>query len=197
MKLNILKTDGSSSSVEVSLDLGIRSHAADYAYAVVSRVAKQNKKQGTKKVKTRSEVKGRAKKPYKQKTTGNARQGSRKGPHMRGGGIAHGPKMDTTTLSLNKKMKANTLKNLLLDLVSDNKLSLLEVDSNLNKIKKSFDSKTLIAYSKENLEYVRSLKNFENIKLVEVSTLNPAMLLDIQNFYIDSKGIEKLEGLLK
>lgn len=195
MKLNVLKSDGSNSSVELKLNLDTK--LSDYALAVLTRVARQNSKQGTKKVKTRSEVRGRAAKPFKQKGTGNARQGSRKGPHMRGGGIAHGPRQDYSKLALNKKFSSTILKKLLSKHAEDGSLNLIELDKISKEMKNALSLKSLIVYSKENKAQTLKLRNLKNVSLVEAASLNASMLLNVKNIYIDLSAKEKLEGVLK
>jgi large subunit ribosomal protein L4 len=195
MKVNLLKIDGTISSVEMNISLD--ETISDYAISVVSRVSKQNLKQGTKKAKTRSEVNGRAKKPHKQKGTGNARQGSRKGPHMRGGGVAHGPKPDHHKLSLNKKFSNLVLKKFLSKYISENKLSLIELNSNTKELKDKLQAKSLIVYSKENKLNTLQIRNISGVKLLDINSFSSVALLSAKNIYIDTLAKSKLEGLMK
>lgn len=196
MKVNVLKTDGTTASSDLKLNLD--SKISDYAISVLTRVARQNVKQGTKKVKTRSEVTGRAAKPFKQKGTGNARQGSRKGPHMRGGGIAHGPMRDYSKLAVNKKFSATLLRKLLSKHAEEGNLNLIELTGEVSKeMKKAISSKSLVVYEKANKPATLKLRNIKGVSLIESASLSASKLLNVKNVYIDLAIQEKLEKILK
>lgn len=195
MKVQLLKSDGSLGSVD--LDLNLDTNISDYAIGVVSRVAKQNSKQGTKKAKGRSEVTGRAKKPYKQKGTGGARQGSRKGPHMRGGGVSHGPQPDFRKLALNKKFSRLVLKKLVSKHIESETLALVDLSDVKKELRNSVEPKSLVVYSKANKESARSLKNIAGVKMIEAGSFNPTALVSVRKVYIDSDVKDKLVEILK
>ncbi|MEG1294180.1 MAG: 50S ribosomal protein L4, partial [Clostridium sp.] len=100
--------------------------------AVVAQLA--NKRQGTQKAKTRSEVSGGGKKPWRQKGTGHARQGSIRAPQWRGGGVVFAPTPRDYTIRLNKKEKRAALKSALTSRVIDNKFIILD-EMNFDEIK--------------------------------------------------------------
>src|SRR5688572_10330331 len=107
MKVKVLKLNNSSSQIDLKIEGEARTQGRLMRdVALVARVRNQANKQGTKKAKTRTEVVGHSAKPYKQKHTGRARQGSTKGPHHRGGGVAHSILPDFKKLSINKKQKS-------------------------------------------------------------------------------------------
>ncbi len=195
MKVNVLKIDGSQGSTE--LNLNPDSKISDYAISIVSRVTKQNLKQGTKKAKGRSEVNGRSAKPFKQKGTGNARQGSRKGPHMRGGGVAHGPKPDFRKLAMNKKFSKLVLRKLVSRFIETEAFALIDLDSKGREARKKITGKSVIVYSMANKSNTYPFRNVEGVTLIEADSLNPGILLTAKNLYIDSSIKNKLEELLK
>lgn len=195
MKVQVLKLNDKSETVELKVS---ESKMPKRALEVISRVAKQGEKQGTKAVKDRSQVRGRAAKPFKQKGTGNARQGSRKGPHMRGGGIAHGAKMDTRSLGLNKKFKTLVLKNLLLSYANDNKLSFIDLKGDgkdLRKILKD-STKTLLIHSLENKNSVRSARNLPKVRILAAPSMSPLLMTDYNQIVIDLSEKERIEKIL-
>src|SRR5262245_45540282 len=110
MKLDIITLDNKASgSVELNKEIFGVELRNDILHQVVNwQLAKR--RAGTQKVKTRSEVHGTTKKPFAQKGTGNARQGSLKGPHQRGGGVAHAMAPRSYEYPLNKKVRALGLK---------------------------------------------------------------------------------------
>jgi large subunit ribosomal protein L4 len=192
MKVDLIKKDGKTSQI----DLKIKDHSElnETHKALLARVLNQNKKQGTKLAKVRSEVRGRAAKPFRQKGTGNARQGSRKGPHMRGGGVAHGPKQDFTKLTLNKKFKKASLRGFLTEKIETGYLKLVDMDK---KTRNLVSPKSLFVYSKENKELARIYRNIADLKIIEFNSLSSLSALQYSNIYFDSLLKEKLEGILK
>jgi large subunit ribosomal protein L4 len=192
MKVDLIKKDGKTSQI----DLNIKDHSElnETHEALLARVLNQNKKQGTKLAKGRSEVRGRAAKPFRQKGTGNARQGSRKAPHMRGGGVAHGPKQDFTKLKLNKKFKKASLRGFLTEKIQMGSLKLVDMDK---KTRNLVRPKSLFVYSKENKELARIYRNIADIKTIEFNSLSSLSALQYSNIYFDSSLKEKLEGILK
>jgi len=199
MKIKVLKFDNTSSTIDVNLgdekDLNVN---IDRDIALINRVKNQALKQGTKAVKTRSQVRGGKAKPFKQKGTGRARQGSTNGPHQTGGGVSHGPKMDTTSLKLNKKYKSLVLKKLLVNHISNDVLSLVEVDSDQKKIKQFFTSydKSLFVYAPQNIDSLKYLNNLQGVDLVNITRLSVFDLLNFKNIFVDAQAKESLLNIL-
>ena len=125
--LETLKWDGKKSG-KVTLDLTVakETSSADLIHRAVLRQL-ANKRQGTASTLTRSEVRGGGRKPYKQKGTGRARQGSIRTPLRPGGGIIFGPKPRSYNLDMNRKERRLALRTALMSRVSDMKLSLIHI----------------------------------------------------------------------
>jgi large subunit ribosomal protein L4 len=199
MKLKVLKLNNSSTEVSVDVNPEVKLENLDYEVALLNRVKNQAEKQGTKKAKGRSEVRGHGKKPYKQKHTGNARQGSTKGPHMRGGGVAHGPKLDWTKLDLNKKAKKAYLQRLLVNSISKNELNFVELEDKKEELRKFFvgQPKSLMIYSDKNKDKAVLVRNLSNVKLLNFNSINPFDLISQSNILVDLDSKEELLNILK
>lgn len=187
MKVNVLKLDNTTSST-IDVNFADETATTSFDVALINRVKNQALKQGSKKVKTRSEVRGGKAKPYKQKGTGRARQGSLNGPHQTGGGVAHGPKQDTTKLKLNKKYKSVALSRVLKDYINGNKLSLVELSEDKEALRSFFSNynKALFVYSDRNFEGLKYLRNLPNIKSVNMSDMSLFDLVNCQNILVDT-----------
>ena len=156
----------------------------DYNEAVVHEVivAQQaNERQGTKSTLTRSEVRGHAKKPYKQKHTGNARQGSTKGPHQIGGGVAFAPKPRDFSKKVNKQVKRLALVSALSEKLRQKEITFLdefklseaktkEVEKFLNNFK--FDKTVLIVLPKNSEDVLRASNNIKNVTVATADNVN-------------------------
>ena len=146
--------------------------------AVVAQLA--NNRQGTQKAKTRSEVSGGGRKPWRQKGTGHARQGSTRAPQWTGGGMVFAPTPRDYTIRLNKKEKRAALKSALTSRVNENKF--IVVDSlSFDEIKtKNFKavmdnlkvSKALVVLDEESTNAAISAKNIPTVKTARVNTIN-------------------------
>ena len=161
-----------------------------------------NQRQGTQSTKTRSEVSGGGKKPWRQKGTGRARQGSIRAPQWVGGGIALGPKPRSYKYTVNKKERRLAIKSMLSSKVLENKL--VVVDSlPLKEIKtkemvKALDNlkvagKTLILLPEKNEVVQRSARNIEGVKTLLVNTINVYDLLKYKNLVVTVDTVKKLE----
>lgn len=169
-------------------------------------VATASSRQGTASTKTRSEVSGGGRKPYKQKGTGNARQGSTRSPQWPGGGIVFGPKPRSFDKKQNKKERRLALLSALSSKYQEKELIVvdsLEIDTPktkefnnvLNAIKA--DKKSLVVYTDESNNLVLATRNNEEVKTLEVSKLNVYDILANTYLVIDEKSVKKLEEVLK
>ncbi|HLB51681.1 MAG TPA: 50S ribosomal protein L4 [Patescibacteria group bacterium] len=166
------------------------------------RVYLSNNRQGTSSAKTRAEVSGGGKKPWKQKGTGRARVGSSRNPLWRHGGISHGPKPKDWTLYMPKKMKRlATVMALSSKALSENLKILSEI--NLNKIKTKnikdlldtlkLSGRTLIVTEKKNDNILKSVSNLKYVDLSFVGTLNAYEILKSKNLVILKDAVKNLE----
>ena len=146
--------------------------------AVVQQLA--NKRQGTQKAKTRSEVSGGGRKPWRQKGTGHARQGSTRAPQWTGGGVVFAPTPRDYSFKLNKKEKRAALKSALTSRVQENKFIVLD-EMNFEEIKtKNFQnmlnnlsvSKALVVLEEGNTNAVLSARNIADVKTAGTNTIN-------------------------
>ncbi|MGE4282950.1 MAG: 50S ribosomal protein L4 [Clostridia bacterium] len=161
-----------------------------------------NQRQGTQNTKTRMEVRGGGIKPWKQKGTGRARQGSIRSPQWVGGGVALGPKPRSYRYSLNKKVKRLALKSALSSKVVDNDIMVLDnlvLDTiktkEIVKVLNSFkvDSKALIVLPEKNEAVIKSARNIPGITTTLVSTLNVYDILNHDKFIITRDAVAKIE----
>jgi len=161
-----------------------------------------NKRQGTQSTKTRSEVRGGGIKPWRQKGTGRARQGSIRAPQWIKGGIALGPKPRTYKYTLPKKLKRVALKSALTSKVNENnivvldKLELEEIKTKkmaniLNNLK--VDTSALVVLSGKNENVEKSARNIPGIKTAFVNTINVYDILKYDKFIITKDAVEKVE----
>ena len=160
-----------------------------------------NQRQGTQSTKTRSEVRGGGKKPWKQKGTGRARQGSIRAPQWIKGGIALGPKPRSYKYTLNKKVRRLALKSALTTKVLENKIIVLD-SLNFNEIKtKNMVNvlsnlkveKALVVLPESNLNVQASTRNIPNVKTALVNTINTYDVLKYDTFVVTKEAVEKIE----
>ena len=161
-----------------------------------------NQRQGTQSTKTRAEVRGGGKKPWRQKGTGRARQGSIRAPHWVGGGIALGPKPRSYSYKLNKKERRLAVKSCLSSKVIENELTVVdkfefneiktkEVAKMLNNLK--LEGKTLILLPEKNEIIQKSARNIEGVKTLSVNTINAYDLVNYKNLVVTLDTVKKLE----
>ncbi|MEF9953775.1 MAG: 50S ribosomal protein L4 [Clostridium sp.] len=167
--------------------------------AVVAQLA--NKRQGTQKAKTRSEVSGGGKKPWRQKGTGHARQGSIRAPQWRGGGVVFAPTPRDYTIRLNKKEKRAALKSALTSRVIDNKFIILD-EMNFDEIKtKKFQTvmdnlkitKALVVLEDGNDKAVLSARNLAAVKTASVRTINVYDILKYNTVVATKAAVASIE----
>jgi len=163
-------------------------------------------RQGSHKTKTRSEVSGRSKKPFSQKGTGNARQGSSKPPHFRGGAVAMGPVNRSHAFSLNKKEKKLALKSALSSkLAEDNIIFIdsLDIDThktkslNINLSKFDFNSALFVyADDKINENFRKASSNIPRVSLLSHKGINVKDIITYDKIFIEEKSITKISEKL-
>ncbi|MEG0872366.1 MAG: 50S ribosomal protein L4 [Clostridia bacterium] len=160
-----------------------------------------NQRQGTGSTKTRAEVRGGGRKPWKQKGTGRARQGSIRAPQWVKGGVAHGPKPRTYKYAIPKKMRQLALKSVLTsklqekNLIVVDKIELKEIKTKemlkvLNNLKVS---KALVMLDEKNINVQASTRNIANVKAILVNTINIFDLLKYDALVVTQDAIKKLE----
>ena len=168
--------------------------------AVVRQLA--NKRQGTQKAKTRSEVSGGGRKPWRQKGTGHARQGSTRSPQWTHGGIALGPKPRKYTVNLNKKVKRLAMKSALSSKVAAGEMMVVnkvEFDGiktkNVVAMLKGLKAakKTLIITAESNEQIYKSARNIEGVKVATVNTLCVYDILNCDSFVVLKDAAKKIE----
>ena len=167
--------------------------------AVVAQLA--NKRQGTQKAKTRSEVSGGGRKPWRQKGTGHARQGSTRAPQWTGGGMVFAPTPRDYTITLNKKEKRAALKSALTSRVNENKF--IVVDSlSFDEIKtKNFKavmnnlkvSKALVVLADNDQNTVLSARNIPEVKTSLVNTINVFDILKYNTVVATKAAVASIE----
>ena len=167
--------------------------------AVVNQLA--NNRQGTQSAKTRSEVSGGGRKPWRQKGTGHARQGSTRAPQWTGGGIVFAPKPRDYSFKMNKKEKKLALLSALTSKVADNKIVVLD-EFKLDEIKtKKFAevmnnlkvSKALVVLEGENKNVVLSGRNIPTVKVSATNEINTYDVLKYDTLVVTKAAVEKLE----
>lgn len=164
------------------------------------RVYLSNQRQGTASTKTRAEVRGGGKKMWKQKGTGRARQGSRRAPHWRGGGIVFGPKPRDFSLELPKKMKKQALLLALKEKVKTGKLKVLEglekITGKTKEWAKTFSGKkTLLVLSQKEELLERGVKNIPEAEVTTFNTLNIWLILSNKELIFTKESFGKLNKL--
>ncbi|MBP3464014.1 MAG: 50S ribosomal protein L4 [Clostridia bacterium] len=161
-----------------------------------------NQRQGTQSTKTRSEVSGGGRKPWRQKGTGRARQGSIRAPQWIKGGIALGPKPRSYTYRVNKKEKRLAIKSVLSSKVLENQLVVIDklpfkeikTKQMVNVLEKNkVEGKTLIMLPEKNEAVQKSARNIEGVKTTLVNTINVYDLLKYNKLVITLDTVKKLE----
>ena len=167
--------------------------------AVVAQLA--NKRQGTQKAKTRSEVSGGGRKPWRQKGTGHARQGSTRSPQWTGGGMVFAPTPRDYTITLNKKEKRAALKSALTSRVNENKFVVVD-ELKFDEIKtKNFKavmnnlkvSKALVVLADNDQNTVLSARNIPEVKTSLVNTINVFDILKYNTVVATKAAVASIE----
>ena len=168
--------------------------------AVVAQLA--NNRQGTQKAKTRSEVSGGGRKPWRQKGTGHARQGSTRAPHFTGGGVVFAPVPRDYSFKLNKKEKRAALKSVLTDKVQTNNIIVVDelkfdeiktkkfqaVLNNLNVTKKA-----LVVLNDNDANVMLSARNIPTVKTSLTNTINVYDILNANTLVVTKDAVKTIE----
>nr|AWT38179.1 ribosomal protein L4 [Proboscia sp.] len=206
VKYNVIKSDNLGSVEEdfSKLNLSILEKSGNYVvHKDVSRQQIQQK-QGTVSTKTRSEVRGGGRKPWRQKGTGRARAGSNRSPLWKGGGVIFGPKTKKVKVKVNKKERRLALQTLLYSRQNDIFIieSLENIQTNLKTkpfievcqaLNLFWDKKVLLIVSEKTHQLKFSTRNIKNIELISVSHLNTLSLLKAKKIYITTNAITKIK----
>ena len=183
---------------------GIEPNTVVMHEAVVNYLA--NQRQGTQSTLTRSEVRGGGRKPWRQKGTGHARQGSIRAPQWTHGGIALGPKPRDYRYVLNKKVRRLALKSALSAKVAADEMKVLDAIT-LDEIKtktmatafKALESgkKVLLVLPENNETIIKSVRNIEGAKVAQVNTLNTYDILNSDTFIVVKDAVAQIEEVYK
>jgi len=203
MKLKVFTTDGSTSEEKEFTNFPF--FEDDKGVAAVRQVViahQANKRQGNASTKTRAEVSGSGKKLFRQKGSGTARQGSRRVPHQRHGGVAHGPKPRDYSQKINRKMKALAFQRALFDRATEGGLSVIEtIEANEPKTKLfnqvltavlPVRGKVLIVDDQFENNAALAARNIEGVVLSEAGNLSTLDVVRYRHIIVSSKGIETI-----
>ncbi|HCO19306.1 50S ribosomal protein L4 [Gudongella oleilytica] len=161
-----------------------------------------NRRQGTQSAKTRAEVRGGGRKPWRQKGTGRARQGSIRSPQWKGGGVVFAPKPRDYSYSVPKKVRRLALKSVLTDKLQNNEMIVvdqLSFDAPKTKEMKKVlanlkaDKKALIVMAEKDANVIRSANNIPNIATALVNTINVYDILKYNSFIITKEAVKRVE----
>ena len=167
--------------------------------AVVAQLA--NKRQGTQKAKTRSEVSGGGRKPWRQKGTGHARQGSTRAPQWTGGGVVFAPVPRDYTIRLNKKEKRLALKSVLTSKLQENKLIVVDElkfdeikTKNFVNVMNNLDAeKALVVLNENDTNVVMSARNIPTVKTALTNTINVYDILKYNKLILTKDAVATIE----
>ena len=200
-KVSVLNMEGSEvGTIELSdAVFGVEVNENLVHQAVVSQLA--NKRQGTQKAKTRSEVSGGGRKPWRQKGTGHARQGSTRSPQWTGGGVVFAPTPRDYSMKLNKKEKRAALKSALSSRVAENKFIVID-EMNFGEIKtKDFQNmlnslnvnKALVVLEDGNVNAELSARNIADVKTARTNTINVFDILKYNTVIATKAAVANIE----
>lgn len=169
------------------------------------RLARNSQRQGTHSTKTRSEVSGGGRKPWKQKGTGNARQGSTRSPQWRHGGIVFGPTPRSYAIKMNKKERRLALKSALSYKVLDSEMIIVDnfnLESNktkdvkvvLNNLKAT--GTTLIVVDELTENVILATRNLNNVMLLQADEINTLDIVSANNMIVTENAIKQIEEVL-
>ena len=203
-KLQVLNTKGEKvSDIKLNNEIwGIEPNDAVLYDAL--RLARNNFRQGTADTKTRSEVSGGGRKPWRQKGTGRARQGSTRAPHWPGGGVVFGPHPRSYAIKMNRKERRLALKSALAykaiesNLIVLDKLEVSNKTKDFKEILKSLNltNKVLVVVDELTDELVLSSRNLNNVLLLSVDEINTYDVVYADAMIITEAAVKKLEEVL-
>ena len=201
-----LSTDGQVSNQDQNLELKVLENTGNYLIHKDITRHQILGKQGTVSTKTRAEVRGGGRKPWRQKGTGRARAGSNRSPLWKGGGVIFGPKPKKVSLKLNKKERRLALQTLLYN--KKNNIVLIEdLENGITEPKtKSFlkicqdctinlDQKVLVIVSKKTVPLKLSTQNIKNVELISASNINTLSLLKAKQIILTPLAINDIKEI--
>ncbi len=207
MKFTIFKKDGLESSEKMVIknpSFGIEPH--DHAIYLAVKTEMTNARQGSHSTKTRAEVRGGGRKPFRQKGRGAARAGSRRSPIWVGGGRAFGPKPKNYNMKINKKVKLLARKSALSYRYREGAIKVIEElkfsdakSRNIRDLLKGFgleNKRVTILASEVSRNLYLSCRNFYNVFVIEAEKASTYDLLDCEILLIEKAGLEKLNNRL-
>ena len=201
---NSLDINGKPLNDEYKLELNVLEKSGNYLIHKDILRHQRSQQQGTLSTKTRSEVRGGGKKPWRQKGTGRARAGSSRSPLWKGGGVIFGPKPKKITLKSNKKEFQLALRTLLFNkreslVVFDNfeieNCKTKEFLNLISKADKNLDSKTLIVLSNANDPIQLAVRNIPTVETVLATSLNIKALLRAQQIFLDETTLNLIKEI--
>jgi large subunit ribosomal protein L4 len=201
-KVNVLNMSGEQvEEIELSDDIfGVEINQHVVYEVVKNQLA--NKRQGTQSTKTRAEVRGGGRKPWRQKGTGRARQGSIRAPHFTGGGVVFAPKPRDYSYKVPKKVRKLALKSALTSKVEMGEIIVVDkIDFDAPKTKEmanflsniNADKKALIVMDEKNANVIKSASNIPNVQTALVNTINVYDILKYNSFIITKEAVKKVE----
>ena len=201
-KIDVLNMAGAKvSELELSESVfAVEPNTSAMHIAVVNYLA--NQRQGTQSTLTRAEVSGGGKKPWRQKGTGRARQGSTRAPQWYHGGISHGPKPRSYNFTINKKVKRLAIKSALSAKVADSEMIVIdEIKLDAIKTKEIVKAlaavkaakKTLIVLPEKDDVVYRSARNIEGVKVALTNTINVYDILNCDTLVVAKDAVAKIE----
>lgn len=206
MKYTSLDTNGKQLNSNCELKLNVLEISGNYLLHKDLLRHYSSQKQGTTSTKTRSEVRGGGRKPWRQKGTGRARAGSNRSPLWKGGGVIFGPKPKQSILKLNKKERKLALQTLLYSKRNDI-LVLEDLESSVTEIgtKKflkictdcniNLDQKILVIVSEKTVPLKLSTQNIKNVELISASNLNTFSLLKAKQILLTSSALKNIKEI--
>jgi large subunit ribosomal protein L4 len=204
IKYNSLDINGQVLNDEHKLELNVLEKSGNYLIHKDILRHQTSQRQGTVSTKTRSEVRGGGRKPWRQKGTGRARAGSNRSPLWKGGGVIFGPKPKKTILKLNKKERKLALQTLLYN--KRNNISVIEnLENAIDSAKtKTFftvckncgvdlDQKVLVVVSKKTPALKLSIRNMKNVELISASNLNTLSILKAKQILLTPLAVNEIK----